>query len=461
MSKNIPSELDNPREEKILAKEEVKKGQESLIMEGIVREELNEILANIETLINVLEKKYLKFIERKNLTKKEEIKLRKKIVGVFKQKLVKINKKRNGELRLKNLDILKNEVEEILKMEIDDYLKDLNNKKNSEEDFDSSKNEELFIAPEVVELEADLSVEDKENQTDKVKGGILSDLSGFEYEGEHSLVKDKIIKSERQKIIDRYGNENDVYLRYDEGGFPTDSIEIVGYEFNGGQEGNFVEIKKVVGDKEVREKIDLNEFDKYLSAGNYEREKTFESVTKEREKLTSEEQTELKIFVEEILAKIDADLVSLRDMIKNKDVEERIKKRILLYEENGLKKIREIIKTDKSIFESQDILNLTETLHLKIKTALDTLSDKFNEADKFLESLNEREKQTLEKIGELIEETKNGLKEAFDWGKLSERRIEQIIEDQTIMFLMNNFTKQGLFVDREELAAEYIFKNKK
>lgn len=440
-----------------------------------VRKEISDFIADMDSLLVEFEEKEGRFNEAFPGMDKilENIK---KTKQAYQDRLEKFRTLGENDYTQKNLveiNQLHNRLCKILEIDWNQYYKE---KMNLEDDTHSSvesnpkiesveikkasdnKNNQVLIDEIETEQVNDLPIE-----TDKI---VLEDLTDHEFEGVHSPIIDNIRKSERQKIINKYGEINDVYLKYGEGGFPMDSIVIVGYELNG-PDNNFVEIEKVIKGKNVKEKLNLNEFDEYLMAGGYEREKIIESDIGSKEKLTQEEQLELQKFVEEILAKIDADLVSLKDLLKTKDVGDKIKDRISLYEENGLRKIKEIIAKDKDIFESQDIFNLVNTLHLKIRTILDNLIDEpkeeisENEEEKSIE-FSEDERNKIE----LIEKSLTGItekwKSEFSWGDdFPKGRIEQMLEIQTLVFLKKNFREKGWFVGKEEETAEFILKNKK
>jgi|GEM_PF-7111727 len=421
-----------------------------------VRKEIGDFITDMDSLLVEFEEKENRFNEAFPEMDKilENIK---KTKQAYQDRLEKFRTLSENDYTQKNLveiNQLHNRLCKILEIDWNQYYKE---KINLGDDAPSSTES----SPETEDFEIKKSADNENNEV------VLEDLKDYEFEGAHSPIIDNIREFERQRIINKYGEINDVYLKYNnENGFPIDSIVIVGYELNG-PDNDFVKIEKIIKGENIKERLNLNEFDEYLMAGGYEREKVTKSDVGNKEKLTQEEQLELQKFVEEILAKIDADLASLKDLLRTKDVEQRIKDKVSLYEENGLKKIREIIAKDKNIFESQNILNLVDILHLKIKTILDNLSN-----DAQVENLKDEKEEHMEfnddekKKLEIIKNSLVGIIERwrtdFNWGDdFPKSRIEQMLEIQALVFLKKNFREKGWFIGREEEVAEFILKNKK
>ena len=302
----------------------------------------------------------------------------------------------------------------------------------------------------------------------------LGDLSDHEYEGAHSPVIEKINRGARQEalnnLIIKYGDIGTGYVRYDDQGDLAEKLIVLKYELNG-PDNNFIEFEIINQDGNEIKKINLKKIDGFLRRFTNESLLNIKNDIEPEDRLDLDEQRELEIFTREKIVEVDEFLNQLEEKYQQADKEkyskeesERIEKKIQLYK-FSLVNIRNAIKKEPGIFKSQAVLDLVQELHIKMKTLSDNMvggsQDKNRESEDLISGFSESERKVFEKMLTSVDNLIVKMREKIDWGKLSDKRISQMVEDQVIIFLMGNFEKQSLFVDKEEVVAEFIIKNKK
>lgn len=320
---------------------------------------------------------------------------------------------------------------------------------------------------------SDESYEGSDNESEIVDVP-LGDLSDHEYEGVHSPVIEKINRGARQEalnnLIIKYGDIGTGYVRYDNQGDLAEKLIVLNYELNG-PDNNFIEFEIINQDGNEIKKINLKKIDGFLKRFTNESLLNIKNDIEPEDRLDSDEQRELEVFTREKIVEVDEFFNQLEEKYQQADKEkyskeelEKMERKIQLYK-FSLVNIRNAIKKEPDIFKSQALLDLVQELYIKIKTLSDNmdggLENKNRESEDLISGFSDSERKVFEKMLISVDNLIGKMREKIDWGKLSDKRISQMVEDQVIIFLMGNFEKQGLFVDKEEVVAEFIIKNKK
>lgn len=440
-----------------------------------IRKDIEEFIVDMEILLIEFEKKKDEFKNNFSETGRVEENMN-TTSRAYRERMEKFKQLKDEDLnqeKLVEINQLHNRLCKLLEIDWNEYYKE---KIRSREESNELKKDKNGIL-----VDENMSVENKNSKDGldndglaKVTGTVLEDLKDHEYEGQHSPVIEKVNRADKREflrgLISKYGDVGTVYFKYDEKGDYLGRITLAEYDLSGPDFFVVLNVKNR-GKKRKEEKIKLDELGEYLR--EYINEDWL-NIKKDIEldgKITSDEKKELESFTkeriqetEEVLKNLKEEYFKLEKPGQSKEEKEKTERRMQVYE-LSLVKIKDIVNKDPKAFETQSIFNLVEELYIKIKTLEDNIKDGLGNENREMEELmsgfSEAEKKVFEKMLVASGDLKNQMKERLDWGKLSGKRIEQMTEDQVILFLMSNFEKKGIFVDREEVVAEFIIKKTK
>ncbi|MFZ2154077.1 MAG: hypothetical protein WAV16_02485 [Candidatus Moraniibacteriota bacterium] len=323
-----------------------------------------------------------------------------------------------------------------------------------------------------------------EKEKDEV---VLHDLDDVELHGAGaSAIANKIAQeTERDRKIseleDKYGKPETDYARYDETGFPIDGFTVIGYELGIDDENTFVIVKRLVDEKDVEEKIDLNKFEKdkrYIRvAENVTKADSADNVQANKKNLSSEEMEALLSLINEIKEEkgnLDIDKIELNKKFhdfllihKEERVFNKAKLNSIHSLHDGFAEIgRDIKQMNISGQADEALLDKIKKLDSEMIVALNADWEaelkEFNESKNVAEAgiqFNEKEKKIVEKSKEVIVKFIDKSKSEFNWDDFPQKRIAMMLEIQAVALLMREFKRRDLFIDRGEDVAEFIIKN--
>lgn len=183
--------------------------------------------------------------------------------------------------------------------------------------------------------------------------------------------------------------------------------------------------------------------------------------------LSEAERMELASLIEEKLADVNSDyalvLKKFHDFRESNkeavDFNKIIFRKIAAVDEKR-SQLRKIVKQAVSL--NQEVLN--DLIDLDEEIIILTREDWREELEKNsgdILRLSEKEKNIVEKSKEVVNKYIKKAKTKFPWDDFPKGRIDELLEIQAMAFLMQEFKKRSLFIDRAEDIAELIIKNRK
>lgn len=184
------------------------------------------------------------------------------------------------------------------------------------------------------------------------------------------------------------------------------------------------------------------------------------------ESLSEEERIELVSLIGEKLSEVENDYDLL--MKKFHDFREKNKDEIA-YNKNIFKKTVDINEKKVSLIKiakeniqlNQKLLNNLIDLDREIIDLIEADWDTELKEFKGEIEFSEKESFIIEKSKEIVNKFIKDSDTKFDWENFPKGRRDVALEIQAVAFLMREFKKRSLFIDKEETVAEFIIKNRK